>query len=214
MVKKYLKFFIVGILIGIFCVTIFKFYQKSQKEVVFKRNEPFLKREDVFISQVIDGDTIRLSDGRSIRLIGVDTPELHHPELPVQYFANEASEFTKKLCEKSNVTIEYENNARDVYNRMLAYVYLSDGRCLNQELIKRGYGYVYTRFPFSKKDEFLALEKTARADQRGMWTHSPRDARVAGIMKRYDMLNEEGKSKFDTSLDELIKQYPSKNKEN
>ena len=51
------------------------------------------------VKRVIDGDTIQLTNGEIIRLIGVDTPETKHPQKPVEYYGKEASAFTRKMVE-------------------------------------------------------------------------------------------------------------------
>lgn len=68
------------------------------------------------VTRVLDGDTIVLDNGETVRLIGVDAPEIHHPEIPVQRFGEEATEFLKRLAEGFECTLEYEpNNHRDQY---------------------------------------------------------------------------------------------------
>ncbi|MBW1741619.1 MAG: thermonuclease family protein [Deltaproteobacteria bacterium] len=77
------------------------------------------------VTRVLDGDTIVLDNGETVRLIGVNAPELHHPEIPVQRFGEEATEFLKRLAEGFECTLEYEpNNLRDQYGRLLAYVFV------------------------------------------------------------------------------------------
>jgi len=122
--------------------------------------------------RVIDGDTLVVDiDGKQekVRLIGVDTPETVHPSKPVEYFGKEASAFTKKLAAGQGVRLEYDQQKRDRYGRLLAYVYLEDGTFLNAELIKQGYGFAYTRFPFRYMEEFRRYEKEARESRRGLW---------------------------------------------
>src|SRR3989338_2228986 len=117
----------------------------------------------VFVMKVIDGDTLKLSNGETVRLIGVDTPETVHPAKPVQYFGKEASAFTKRLAEGKAVRLEYDQQrTEDKYGRTLAYVYIDDGRMLNSEIIMQGYGFAYTKFPFKRMEEFRALESEAR----------------------------------------------------
>ncbi len=53
--------------------------------------------------------------------------------------------------------------------RTLAYVFLEDGTLLNAEIIKQGYGFAYTRFPFARMEEFRRLEHEAREQGRGLW---------------------------------------------
>ncbi len=123
-------------------------------------------------TRVIDGDTIVVDiNGKQerVRLIGVDTPETVHPEKPVEYFGKEASEFTKRMVEGKKVRLEYDWQDRDKYGRLLAYVYLTDGTFLNAEIIKQGYGFAYTRFPFKYLEEFRGYEREARENGRGLW---------------------------------------------
>lgn len=119
--------------------------------------------------RVIDGDTIQLDGGERVRLIGVDTPETVDPRRPVQYFGKEASAFTRKLTEGRTVRLEFGDETFDRYHRTLAYVYLPDGTFLNAEIIRQGYGFAYTRFPFRYQEEFVRLERQAREERRGLW---------------------------------------------
>jgi micrococcal nuclease len=121
------------------------------------------------VRRVIDGDTLLLTDGERVRLIGVDTPETKHPRKPVQYFGKEAYLFTKEMVEGKQVRLEFDWQRRDKYGRLLAYVYLLDGTLLNSEIIKQGYGFAYTRFPFKYLEEFRRFEKEARENKRGLW---------------------------------------------
>jgi len=123
----------------------------------------------VKVRRVIDGDTLELGTGEDVRLIGVDTPETKHPKKPVQRFGQEAAAFTKRLVEGHEVRLEYDQQRTDKYGRTLAYVYLADGTFLNAEIIRQGYGFAYTRFPFKYLEEFRRLEREAREAKRGLW---------------------------------------------
>ncbi|MBP7807521.1 thermonuclease family protein [Candidatus Saccharibacteria bacterium] len=121
-----------------------------------------------------DGDTVTVDmSGRQekIRFIGVDTPETQDPRKAVQCFGKAASKFTKDLIGEQAVRLEADplNTNRDRYNRLLRYIYLPDGRLVNAEIIAQGYGFAYTSFPFTKADEFRALQTTARTEERGLW---------------------------------------------
>jgi len=110
----------------------------------------FLAQEWRICTRVVDGDTIILDGKERVRLIGVDTPETKHPKKPVQYFQR-----------------------KDKYGRTLAYVFLEDGTFLNAEIIKQGYGFAYTRYPFKYLEEFRKYEREARENKRGLW--APRE---------------------------------------
>jgi micrococcal nuclease len=99
----------------------------------------------------------------------VDTPETKHPQKPVERFGKEAYLFTKRMVEGKEVRLEYDWQRKDKYGRLLAYVYLMDGTFLNAEIIKQGYGFAYTRFPFKYLEEFRRYQKEARENRRGLW---------------------------------------------
>jgi micrococcal nuclease len=89
----------------------------------------------------------------------------------VQCFGKAASNFTRQIIGANSVRLEAdpENTNRDRYNRLLRYVYLQDNTLVNAKIIEEGYGFAYTSFPFTKKEEFKALENQARKDNRGLW---------------------------------------------
>ena len=165
------------------------------------------------VVRVLDGDTMVLDNGETVRLIGVDAPEIHHLEIPVQRFGQEAMEFLKRLAEGFECSLEYEpGNIRDRYGRLLAYVFVEE-RLVNAEIIRRGYAYAYTRFPFRRQAEFVALEREARRCQYGLWRLSLQDGRIANLVKRYESLSMEGRKRLDEILEELVQKYPSQEKE-
>jgi micrococcal nuclease len=127
------------------------------------------------INHYVDGDTIAVNMNGSvetIRFIGVDTPETHKPNTPVQCYGREAAAHTKEVISKfGKVRLQADplDTNRDVYGRLLRYIYLPDGTLLNEELIKDGYGFAYLDFPFSKKAEFAAAGQTAQTAKAGVW---------------------------------------------
>lgn len=131
-------------------------------------------RREAVVAKVIDGDTLEISGGERVRLIGVDTPETRHPRKPQQYFGKQATYFTRRMAEGRKVVLEVDpansrRGHRDRYGRTLAYVYLPDGRLLNREIIAQGYGFAYTRFPFARMEAFRAAQLEARGAKRGLW---------------------------------------------
>ena len=126
----------------------------------------------------IDGDTVRVKipnppDGLSVveivRLLGVDTPETVHPNQSLQYYGEEASDFTRSRLLGRSVYLAFDWDLRDRYGRLLAYIYTGQGSCFNSVLIREGYGYAYLSYPFQFMDEFQALEREARRESRGLW---------------------------------------------
>src|SRR6185437_11140621 len=109
------------------------------------------------INHYVDGDTIAVNMNGSvetIRFIGVDTPETHKPNTPVQCYGPEAAAFTKKLIGTQRVRLEADSlsSNRDRYNRLLRYVYTASGTMVDETLIQQGYGFAYVYFPFSKSN--------------------------------------------------------------
>lgn len=126
------------------------------------------------VLRVEDGDTLTVDMNgvqERVRLIGVDTPETQDPRVPVQCFGLAASSYTKELVGSGPVRLEADptNQNRDRYNRLLRYAYLSDGRLINTEIIRAGYGFAYTLFPFEKMEEFRQFELEAREQNKGLW---------------------------------------------
>lgn len=126
------------------------------------------------VTKIDDGDTIVIDmDGKNetVRMIGVDTPEVKDPRKPIQCFGETASNFTKTLIGTNTVRLEADpqNTNRDRYNRLLRYVYLPNNLLVNAEIIKQGYGFAYTGFPFNKKQQFIQLQENAKSNNLGLW---------------------------------------------
>lgn len=79
------------------------------------------------VVRVVDGDTITVAwrgQMERVRLIGVDTPETHHPDTPRQCYAPEATRFTEHLIrDKVRLVADPLGDNRDIYERLLRYVY-------------------------------------------------------------------------------------------
>ncbi len=124
------------------------------------------------VTRVVDGDTIEVRlDGRAedVRLIGIDTPETVKPDTPVQCFGPRASHFTKRLLTGSRVRLVFGVERRDVYGRLLAYVYLGR-RFVNPILVRRGLARSLTIPPNDRfAPRFRHLELAAARSGRGLW---------------------------------------------
>lgn len=126
------------------------------------------------ISHFTDGDTIAVNMNghvENVRFIGIDTPETHKPNTPVQCYGPAAAAFTKNTIGSQSVRLESDplNTDRDRYNRLLRYVYLADGTLVNKKLVQNGYAFYYPYFPFSKSAEFEADQNAAMAAGKGLW---------------------------------------------
>ena len=102
-------------------------------------------------------------------MIGIDTPEVYGG---VQCYGREASAFAKRLL-RPGVRVRYRVGVeeRDRYGRLLAYVYLPDGRMFNLLLAQRGYASPLTIPPNVEfADRFVAAARRAREAGRGLWS--------------------------------------------
>ena len=124
------------------------------------------------VTRVVDGDTVEVRLGgrtEDVRYIGVDTPETVKPGAPVDCFGPQASSFNHRLVEGRRVRLVLGEERRDVYGRLLAYVYLGD-RFVNAELVRRGLARTLTIPPNDRYAERLKrLEIAASRAGRGLW---------------------------------------------
>jgi micrococcal nuclease len=133
-----------------------------------------------FTAQVVgtvDGDTFdaRLPEGRveRVRMLGVDTPETKDRRTGVQCFGPEAAAYTASRLHDRTVRLETDDERRDKYGRLLAYVYV-DGRRLGDELLRLGYARLLIIPPNERYARTLvAAELDAKAQRRGMWGACP-----------------------------------------
>lgn len=136
---------------------------------------PACAETPVAVVKVVDADTIVIRDCRgsreTIRLIGIDAPEMNHPSRPPEHLADAARRRCAELLAGGAIRLEMDALAddRDAYERQLRYVRLADGRLLNEVLVREGWAFALTRFPFGRKEAFLAAEDAARAAGVGVW---------------------------------------------
>jgi micrococcal nuclease len=126
-----------------------------------------------YVTRVVDGDTVEvLLDGseEDVRYIGVDTPETVKPDSPVECFGPQASSFNHRLVEGELVRLVFDEERRDVYGRLLAYVYLGD-RLVSAELLRRGLARTLNIPPNDRfAGRFKRLEIAAARAGRGLWS--------------------------------------------
>jgi micrococcal nuclease len=120
------------------------------------------------VVRVIDGDTVELSSGERVRYLLVDTPEITGGKNDC--YGQEASDFNRALVEGKQVTLTYDEECTDGYDRLLAYIEV-DGREVNQLLVERGLACVLIIPPNGDEygDAFRELEREAEAGLVGMW---------------------------------------------
>ena len=125
--------------------------------------------ETATVERAVDGDTLKLSDGRVVRLIGIDAPETVDPEKPVQCFGKEASAEAKKLLTGHAVKLVKDVSQVDKYDRLLRYVYLGD-TFVNDFLVRQGFARADNFPPDEKfKTQLKQAQDEAKSEKRGLW---------------------------------------------
>jgi micrococcal nuclease len=130
------------------------------------------------VIRVVDGDTfvvkLDAEPGEwTIRMLGIDTPEIVDPRKPVQCFGKEASQKQKELTDDKRVRLESDPSAdeRDKYDRLLRNVFLEDGTDVNAFMVLNGYAHAYLSFPLNpaRKKALRLFEEEAKREKRGLW---------------------------------------------
>ena len=119
--------------------------------------------DTISCTEIIDGDTFRLANGDTVRLIGIDAPELSQPggEMSREYLAH--------LLLGNPITLERGYEDRDNYNRLLRFVYIND-LCINEEMIRQGYAEARYLPESPIRDYYLQLEIQAETTKAGLWS--------------------------------------------
>lgn len=128
------------------------------------------------VSKVIDGDTIIVEmEGQSetVRLLGIDTPEVDPQYNPIECYGRQATDATKDKVLNQTVSLETDptQGKRDKFDRILAYVFLADGTNLNEYLVTEGFAKEYTyNKAYKYQTAFKQSEKEAREKEKGLWS--------------------------------------------
>jgi len=128
----------------------------------------------VFVHHVIDGDTIVLKKGTKVRYRGINTPETPDKDTPGEPLGWEATRRNGQLVQGRTVRLVQDDEKRDRFGRLLAYVFLPNGRMVNEILVREGLAFVCFSekgSPFSKR--LLAAQREAIDAGRGIWSIPP-----------------------------------------
>ncbi|MBW1850225.1 MAG: thermonuclease family protein, partial [Deltaproteobacteria bacterium] len=122
------------------------------------------------VRHVNDGDTVVLADGVHVRYIGINTPEISHKDQTAEPYGYAAKKFNERMVLSKKVRLAYDVERHDQYGRLLAYVFLEDGTCVNSALLKEGLAYYLPRKPNMRYDDlFHRLQQDAMSNHTGMW---------------------------------------------
>jgi micrococcal nuclease len=124
----------------------------------------------ISVKWVSDGDTIVLRDGRHVRYIGINAPEIAHDDHKAEAFGYAAKKYNQSLVRLKKVRLEFDKEKHDRYGRLLAYIFLLDGTLINKKMIEKGYAYVLHLRPNVKYDSvLLKTQRDAMSAKQGMW---------------------------------------------
>lgn len=125
--------------------------------------------ESIQVGRAIDGDTIEFIDGRRVRYIGIDTPEIGDGRRTIKCFAKEAKEENARLVEGKTVRLKKDVSETDKYGRLLRYVYI-DTVFVNDYLVRQGFANAAIFPPdITHQEQLLEAEREARGQGRGLW---------------------------------------------
>lgn len=126
-----------------------------------------LSSEIVEITKVYDGDTVKLKDGRRIRLIGLNAPETRKEGKPAEPFANTATAHLKDLLDGSEVRLLLGEQKQDRYKRWLGHIY-ADGKLVSEHLLQAGLAY-HIAVPPNLRFNRCLKEAELSASGKGLW---------------------------------------------
>lgn len=143
--------------------------------------------ESAAVDYVYDGDTLRLHDGRKVRFIGINTPEIKRDGAPSEPFSRAARKRVVELIGSAEIVLRFDGERHDHYGRVLAHPYLADGRSLSKLLLQEGLAAAVVLPPnLWHSDCYLQQEQTARAERRGIWSQPQVFIKHSTSLKRGD----------------------------
>ncbi|MDR4513139.1 thermonuclease family protein [Nitrosomonas sp.] len=122
------------------------------------------------VKKVYDGDTLILENGKRVRLLGVNTPEIESRHRAGEPGGEQARLWLHNKLQDRKVYLEYDLEKQDKYQRLLAHVFLSDGKHVNLELIKNGLAFLNIMPPnLRHAKQFELAQKQAKQNKLGIW---------------------------------------------
>ena len=170
------------------------------------------------VTRVVDGDTIDVeskSEKFSVRLIGIDTPELHKPNTPVQCFAQVAQSYLEPILLGKEVKLVKDVEDEDKYQRKLRYVFLGEEN-INYKMVEEGYAYLLTIPPnVLYQSMFRNAALDAIRSDKGLWKECQKqDDRVDKQKKDFGLLTTAVSFSTSTSLTSKISSDSSQSSSN
>ncbi|UCB48932.1 MAG: thermonuclease family protein [Deltaproteobacteria bacterium] len=137
------------------------------------------------VQSVYDGDTILLETGEKVRYLGINAPEMDYEGKKSEFLAITSRDYNSRLVNKKRVRLEFDQEKRDHYGRLLAYVFLEGGDMVNALLLRQGFAHVMVKRPNLK---YLSLllddQRMAMKARLGIWSQA------TGKMETYYLGND------------------------
>ncbi len=128
------------------------------------------------IKFIYDGDTLLLEDGKKIRFLGINAPEIDHKGVESEFLAKASRRFLRTILKGHQVRLEYDTERQDRYGRLLAYVFLKDGKMVNELIVRKGLAHVmFNRKNLKYKNVLLENQRKAMKKKIGIWGHSVKE---------------------------------------
>jgi len=162
MLKRIFVFLLIILLLGILAYLLVE-NDKIISGNIVKTSE--YKKETVFVSKVVDGDTIKDLSGNSYRLLGINTPEKAKP------YYQEAKNFLIEGIENKSVEVLRDATDKDQYGRKLRYVFY-DNRLINVEILEKGFATSFMLDSLIYENKLKTAENFAKENQIGLWERS------------------------------------------
>ncbi|MEW5910507.1 MAG: thermonuclease family protein [Thermodesulfobacteriota bacterium] len=146
------------------------------------------QRSHFKVRWVDDGDTILLEDGRHVRYIGIDSPEIGNASAPGEPFGKEALLFNRNRVLHQRVKLEQDVEKKDRYGRVLAYVFLPDNTFMNLQMVESGHAVVRYQKPNIRFHSMLLdAQRKAMASKKGIWSAFQEDGGIRYTGNRNSM---------------------------
>ncbi len=123
------------------------------------------------VEKVVDGDTIIVKGGGRVRLLGINTPEIAHRQHAAEPLGDRAHQRLEQLLRDKKVYLEFDQQRRDRFKRLLAHVTLEDGSSINEQLLREGLARALFLQPnMSHLQDYYRIEAEAAENKRGIWS--------------------------------------------
>lgn len=143
------------------------------------------------VTRVIDGDTFETESGETVRLIGINAPEIS------DFFGQESKQYLSKLIENKHVDLQTDpfSSERDRYQRLLRYIII-EGEDINLKMVSDGYAFAYLKYNFRKAAEYEQAQIEAREANNGIWGDNNEKTKVTEQEQKQTNFWQDQSSKF------------------